>query len=125
MRFPKSVSFLLVCTVAFVAVSESSQAAHVQDRFLITKSYKVQVEYWFFDTDYFRWSTVLETTSREEAEMVYELLVYAKEQNQLNRFAPSSYWRFIAVDVRMITVYEYPRFTYTPDVSMSQHRFDY
>lgn len=72
-----------------------------------TKSYAVQVEYWFFDTDYTYWSTKFETNDLGDAEFVYNALLIAKENGDLNTAAPSTYWRYIAVDVRLITVWTY------------------
>jgi len=66
------------------------------------------VEYWFFDTDYYYWETVFESDDYGEAEWVYELLLIAKENNQLHAVVPASYWRYIALDVRMITEYHWP-----------------
>ena len=100
----------LYCALAVSAVSffGSSTTANAQvDYFPITKTYKVEVQYWFFDTDYYYWSTKLETENRAEAEFLYELLLWAKENGQLNAAAPNSYWRYIAVDVRMVTVYDW------------------
>ncbi|MEW4528684.1 MAG: hypothetical protein ACF8PG_12415 [Maioricimonas sp. JB045] len=68
--------------------------------------YKVEVEYWFFDTDYSYWSTILETTDRQEAQLMYELLEYAHENGDLNSVVPNSYGRYIAIDVRLRTEYD-------------------
>lgn len=68
--------------------------------------YKVEVEYWFFDTDYSYWSTILETTDQQEAQLMYELLEYAHENGDLNSVVPNSYGRYIAVDVRLRTEYD-------------------
>ena len=94
-----------------LAFSLSAPAqADAQDYYFAQKTYKVQVEYWFFDTDYYYWRTVFETPNLEDAEFMYELLLLAKQNHQLNQAAPNEYWRYIAVDVRLITVYHYPRY---------------
>ena len=107
MRFPKTVATLALLVAGFIVVGQAETA---QAQTAITKTYKVQVEYWFFDTDYYYWSTVLETDSLGEAQFLYDVLLWAKENNSLNAAAPNSYWRYIAVDVRLITEYHYPRF---------------
>ena len=71
----------------------------------IPATYQVQVKYWYWDSDYEYWSTVLETDSRTEAQFVYDLLRWAHEQGELNTVAPHTHWRFIAVDVQMTTHY--------------------
>lgn len=100
-----AVVFTLACFC-----SMETRSAQAQSSYLITKTYKVQVKYWFFDTDYYYWSTVLDTNDRSEAELLYDILVWAKENNKLNEFAPNSYWRYIAVDVRLKVEYHYPDF---------------
>lgn len=80
-------------------------AATAQSFASIPATYQVQVKYWYWDSDYEYWSTVLETDSRTEAQLVYDLLLWAHEQGDLNAFAPHLYWRFIAVDVRLVTKY--------------------
>jgi hypothetical protein len=107
MRFPKTFTLLLLaastCTLA-----ASAQPARAQSFAYIQKTYKVQVEYWFLDTDYYFWSTFYETTDLEDAQLVYDLLVIADQNGLLNQAAPNSYSRYFAVDVRMITEYQYP-----------------
>lgn len=71
------------------------------------KTYEVQVEYWFFDSDYYYWSTVYSTSDQEDAQFVYNLLLLAKQNGNLNAAAPNEYWRYIAVDVRLIVKYQY------------------
>ena len=84
-----------------------SKSASAQSSFSIPRTYKVQVQYWFFDTDYYYWSTKLETEDQAEAQFLYEVLLWAKENGQLNAVAPNSYWRYIAVDVRMVVEYDW------------------
>jgi hypothetical protein len=70
----------------------------------------VQVEYWFFDTDAYYWSTYYESSDYDDALSMYLFLKEADELGILNSVAPNSYWRYIAVDVRMITEYNYPSY---------------
>ena len=107
MRFPKIAALLLASAAATLLCSATTQEASAQTSSLLQKTYKVQVEYWFFDTDYYYWSTVFETNDLQDALLMYELLLIAKENHQLNEVAASSYGRYIAVDVRMITEYRY------------------
>ena len=109
MPFPKLARRLLLAAAVTLAFSTLSRTAAAQNS-LVLKTYKVQVQYWFFDTDYYYWSTVFETTDLADAEFVYQLLLAAHENGQLNEVAPNSYWRYMAVDVRMITEYHYPQF---------------
>lgn len=69
--------------------------------------YEVQVEYWFFDTTSYHWSTKLKTDDYALANSYYQALLIAKANGQLNSVVPNSYWRYIAVDVRMITRWEF------------------
>ena len=102
---------LLAFAAAALAFSATPSSADAQDYFsLATRTYKVEVQYWFFDTDYYYWSTVLETDDYSEADFVYSLLLMAQEDGQLNQYAPHSYWRYFAVDVRMRTCYNLPQF---------------
>ncbi|MEQ8791221.1 MAG: hypothetical protein RIC55_33470 [Pirellulaceae bacterium] len=107
MRFPKTALCLLAITAAALAFSSAASTAQAQTAIGVT-TYKVQVEYWFFDTDYSYWSTKYESTDYNDAQFVYELLQAADEEGVLNQVAPSTYWRYIAVDVRMISTRTYP-----------------
>lgn len=109
MRPMHAVRSLFVAGVALAlvfGVAGRSQAANT----FFTTTYKVQVQYWFFDTDYYYWSTKFETTNYNDAKFVYDLLKAADDAGQLNSVAPASYWRYIAVDVRMISEVNYPRY---------------
>lgn len=108
MRLPKIGSLIVGAAALLLTMSFTSRSAEAQSISIVTKTYKVQVEYWFFDTDYYYWSTVFETDNLQDAQFVYDLLLMAKEDGQLNSAAPNSYWRYFAVDVRMITEYHYP-----------------
>lgn len=72
-----------------------------------SKTYKVQVEYWFFDTESYHWSTVFESSDQAEAQFVYNALLVAKQNGALNAAAPNSYWRYIAVDVRLVSAWTF------------------
>jgi hypothetical protein len=109
MRPTKTVLYVLAITAAAFAFSATSQSASAQESYN-PRTYKVQVQYWFFDTDYCYWSTKLETPIYNDAVFLYEVLSAAHDEGILNQVAPNSYWRYIAVDVRMITVYNYPTF---------------
>jgi hypothetical protein len=104
----------MVCLLAAAAVSigfsATAQSADAQRASYAQITYKIQVEYWFFDTESYHWSTVYETTDRDDALFVYNLLLLAKANGQLNQVAPNSYWRYIAVDVRMIPSFRYPTY---------------
>lgn len=110
-------------SAALLAVSSfDSGSARAQDTISVPRTYKVQVQYHFFDTDYYYWSTVLETSNQSEAQMLYDILVWAKENNRLNQFAPHSYWRYLAVDVRMRVEYDW-NFLQPQQYSLSPIRF--
>lgn len=81
------------------------------------KEYHVQVEYWFWDSDYYYWSTVYSTESAEAAQFVYAISQLAKDNGTLNQLWPSSNWKYIAMDVRLITVWKYVK---SPTISPSQ-----
>ena len=101
MQFMKS-SFAAMAAIGFTLISLSDNA---QAQISISPTYKVQVEYWFFDTDYYYWSTKMETQDYDAAVTYYNELMDAKEAGELNSVVPNSYWRYIAVDVRLIRVY--------------------
>jgi hypothetical protein len=107
MRFPRLAACLLAIAAASVVLSTSTRTASAQTYAYFPKTYKVQVEYWFFDTDYYYWSTVFQTSNQADAQFVYSLLLDAKEDGDLNAVAPSSYWRYIAVDVRLVWEYDF------------------
>ena len=108
-RIKKSIALGLLTVAAFFATGQNQSQA--QD-FYIPVVYKVEVQYWFFDTDHYHWSTKLETTNRSQASLYYFLLQLAKQQGTLNDVVPNSYWRYIAVDVRMTR--EFIWFPYYP-----------
>lgn len=90
------------------------------------KSYEVQVEYWFFDTDYYYWGTVFSTKDLGDAQFVYGALLDAKANGNVNTAAPNSYWRYFAVDVRLITKWTFistqPRYSALQNYSGSFYR---
>lgn len=108
MRLATAVPCFLAAAALFLSRPASADA---QDYFnVVQTTYEVQVEYWFFDTDYYYWRTVFESSDLEEAQFVYQLLLLAKQNHQLNQAAPNEYWRYIAVDVRLVPKYHYPRY---------------
>ena len=110
MRFPKITVCLLALAAGGLGFVGAQRSAKADGFDYFQATYKVQVQYWFFDTDYYYWSTVLETDDYNTATFVYNLLASADADGQLNQVAPNSYWRYIAVDVRMTTEYRYPRY---------------
>ena len=107
MQTKRLMTIAFFAAIAFCGTSFVAKSADAQ--YQLQKKYKVQVEYWFFDTDYYYWSTVYETTNQIDANFYYGLLNWAKQQGTLNSVVPNSYWRYIAVDVRLIEVYEWQR----------------
>lgn len=69
------------------------------------KEHQVQVEYWFWDYDYTYWSTVYASENYNAANFVYQLSLLAKQNGDLNQVWPNDYWRYIAVDVRLRSVW--------------------
>lgn len=108
MRSPRITTCLLAVVSAVAVFACAPGSAEAQKYASIKKTYKVQVEYWFFDTDYYYWSTVFESDDQADAEFVFLLLQSAKDDGQLNAYAPNSYWRYFAVDVRLVVAYKYP-----------------
>ena len=95
-----------VVAVSMITLSESASAQSFQAAFapqkLFQSTYKIQVEYWFFDTDAYHWSTVFETTDYDDAQMVHKLLQFADDHGSLIQFVPSDNPRYIPVNVRML-----------------------
>ncbi len=81
-----------------VSTSQEVEAAEVSQNC----TYEIQVEYWFFDTDYSYWKTMYSTTDQDDAQLMYDLLLIAKQNHQLNSVVPNEYWRYVAVDVRLV-----------------------
>lgn len=94
----------ILCGMVLVCATTSARQASASNDGL-ELVYKVQVEYWFFDTTHYHWSTYHETTNVGIANFVYAWLDSAKERGDLPIVAPNAYWRYIPVDVRMITTY--------------------
>ena len=123
MKRLKTLPFLFAIAITGILVCQPKSAA-AQRYNAIKITYEVQVEYWFFDTDYYYWNTVFETSDRDEAEFVYHLLVMADNNGSLNQAAPHEYWRYFAVDVRMVTKYDWSglrRQTFQSDLSWYQN----
>ena len=98
-----AIFLLAAITISFAYVSKTAEAQF----FAFDITYEVQVEYWFFDTDYSYWNTIFETDDYGDAELLFELLEAARDDNRLNRVVPNSYGRYIAVDVRLVTIVTY------------------
>ena len=112
----------VLMAIVFTSFSVSPRSASGQETVSVTRTYKVQVQYWFFDTDYYYWSTKLETTNQSDAQLLYGLLVWAKENGQLNAVVPNSYSRYIAVDVRMRVEYDW-NWVQPQSIQLSPWRF--
>jgi len=98
---------VLLSLIAGAAVC-ISWAPQAEAQSSLLASYEVQVKYWFWDYEgVYMWDTVLETQDHSQATFVYNLLLFAKENNQLNDVVPYDYWRWIAVDVRLVTKYRF------------------
>jgi hypothetical protein len=108
MRFPRVAASLLIAASIFVSVSTAPGPAQARNLTLLKATHKVEVQYWFWDTDYYYWSTKFESSDLDDAQFVYGLLFAAKQNGQLNQVAPNSNWKYFAVDVRLITEYHYP-----------------
>lgn len=108
MRFPKAAALLLFATGVFLSVSTAPCSAQAGDLTLLKATHKVEVQYWFWDSEHYYWSTVFESSDLDDAQFVYGLLFAAKQNGQLNQVAPNSYWKYFAVDVRLTTKYHHP-----------------
>lgn len=106
MNLRKTIVLATLAIAAFWATTLESKSASAQS-ISISKTYKVEVQYWFFDYEHYYWSTKLETSNDSDAQFLYGILLWAKETGQLNAVVPHSYWRYIAVDVRIRTVYKW------------------
>ena len=92
----------LVAVVAIGAVVTTPNQADAAPNYKLQCTYEVQVQYWFFDTTGYYWSTVYSSENEQDAQFVYYLLSVAKQNGDLNKVVPNSYWRYIAVDVRLV-----------------------
>ena len=112
----KGTIYMLAAALVLLVVAQPASAQRYSARLnsqtftqitRVQPTYQVQVEYWFFDTTSYHWSTVFETTNFEDAWLMYDLLMLAKSQGSLIQFVPSDNPRYIPVDVRLRTVYPY------------------
>ena len=108
MNFKRLLLAGVMFSAALLTLLTDSRSAKAQETFTVARTYTVEVKYWFFDTDYYYWSTVLETDKWEEANLLYDILSWAKSNGDLNTVVPHMYWRYIAVDVRMQVKYHWP-----------------
>ncbi len=99
-RLRRSLLILLALAPLAALTASPAQAASPWE-----KVYKVQVEYWFFDTDYYYWDDFYESTNQQAAQFIYALLMVAKNNGNLSDVASVGYWRYIPVDVRIIVTY--------------------
>lgn len=96
----KTIAAAVVFAIAIFCQPSSAQAEiHFQ------KVYKVQVEYWFWDSDYSYWGDHFVTTDANAANWVYWSLLIAKANGNLNGAAPNVNWKYIAIDVRKVVTY--------------------
>ncbi len=96
----------LTVAAALTFCTIDAPSAQAQSYAMFKKTYAVQVQYWFFDTNYYYWQTKFESENQQDAQLMYDLLLLAKQNGQLNNVVPASYWRYIAVDVRLIVRYQ-------------------
>lgn len=112
--FPLSKSTLrklaaaMICLGGMLAAESShnrAEAAPPPGKWV--KEYQVQVEYWYWDTEYYGWSTVYRSESPQAAGFVYGVSQLALSNGTLNQLWPHSNWKFLAVDVRLISVWKF------------------
>lgn len=89
---------ILTAMVSFAPTASASNEG-------VERLYKIQVEYWFFDSDFYKWETFFETTDADTAIAVLLLMIDIKDDGNLQHVAPNAYWRYIPVDVRLLTTY--------------------
>lgn len=88
---------VLALAVGFAVPHRAEAASNYQ----LQCTYEVQVEYWYWDSDYYYWKTVYSSNSQAEAQFVYDLLLFAKQEGKLNSFVPHDNWKFFPLDVRL------------------------
>lgn len=105
---------LSALTLALVLLAGASNA-RAESGSIVTweKVYKVQVEYWFWDSDSYHWEDFYISTNQSAANFVYAVLELAKDNGTLNQAAPNVNWKYFAVDVRLVVAWQakiQPRF---------------
>lgn len=91
---------LFLCSTCDVARADSGAIASWE------AEYKVQVEYWYWDSESYHWEDFYVSTNYDAANFVFLVLDLARKMGTLNQAAPHVNWKFFAVDVRMIVVYK-------------------
>lgn len=86
--------------LAFTAFSNTSEAQLSVPLFKTT--YQVQVKKEMWRNGNFYWSTEFESSDYEDAELMYELLLFALEAGEINQLLGSGF-DWIIVDVRLVT----------------------
>lgn len=117
----------LAAALSLAVVAADANRAEAAPRATLAATWEVQVRYWYFDTEHYHWSTHLRTGNEAAARLTYQRLLRHKQAGRLNRIAPSTNPRYIAVDVRLVRKLRYvadrpltvrplaiahPRFTY-------------
>lgn len=99
-RLDKKCAIGLLAIVAFLATSvgNSTEAQEVT----LPVIYKVEIQYWYFDTPHYSWRTEMETRNETEARFFYVLALLAKQDGKLHEYFPDEInGRYIPVDVRL------------------------
>ncbi|TWT94543.1 hypothetical protein [Stieleria varia] len=120
MHYKRTAPLAAIGLFAFFAICFSNQASAKSNTYTTWKKvYKVQVEYWYWDTESYYWGDYYESEDYGAANFVYAVLQNAKNTGILNQAAPHTNWKFIAVDVRLVV--QWQPICHTIDLSDEQN----
>ena len=96
---------ILFAAAATCLTSLDQKSAQADDDFFYLPIYKVEIQYVFFDTDYYHWRTAVTTSDYLEALGILFWLGVEDErgrfQDAAEQLQPGVYWRYIPVDYRL------------------------
>lgn len=105
--FHKKFLFVAMFATAITCLSTlDHQSAKADNDFFYLPVYKVQIQYHYFDSNYYHWTTVKTTSDYFEAVGIIFWLDVQRErgrfQQAANQLYPDQYWRYIPVDYRLV-----------------------
>ncbi len=100
----RSIVLLAVAVVTLSATFLSGRDAAASSTYYV-RSYRVEVEWSLWKSGYSQWRTEFESSDYQEARLVYDLLVSARDNDELFDVLCDELESWVPVDVRMRTVY--------------------
>ena len=107
MMIHKKFLFVAMFAAAITCLSTlDHKSAKAGDDFFYLPVYKVQIQYHFFDSNYYHWTTVKTTSDYLDAVGTIFWLGVQRERGRFleaaDQLNPNVYWRYIPVDCRLV-----------------------